>query len=135
MTQLNLIVNSIHSISESKNKDGEIIYSSYEVDDNVELSLIDNGSIPIFERGDIYTIRIDSDGYSWGEINIIPDGINFFANDQNFQFTISDNYLNHIIFKNLVIKYDGIKKEADSYAQIILEINKEKEKRPHQSRR
>ena len=39
----NLIVNSIHSISESKNKDGEIIYSSYEVDDNVVLSLIDNG--------------------------------------------------------------------------------------------
>ena len=87
-----------------------------------ELSLIDNGSIPIFERGDIYTIRIDSDGYSWGEINIIPDGINFFPNDQYFQFTISDNYLNRIIFKNLVIKYDGFKKEADSYAQIILEI-------------
>mgnify|MGYP001465574549 FL=1 len=39
----NLIVNSIHSISESKNNDGEIIYSSYEVDDNVVLSLIDNG--------------------------------------------------------------------------------------------
>ncbi len=39
----NLIVNSIHSISESKNKHGEIIYSSYEVDDNVILSLIDNG--------------------------------------------------------------------------------------------
>ena len=90
-----------------------------------ELSLIDNGSIPIFERGDIYTIRIDSDGYSWGEINIIPDGINFFGNEQNFQFTISDNDLKRIIFKNLVIKYDGYKKEADSYAQIILEINKE----------
>ena len=79
-----------------------------------ELSLIDNGSIPIFERGDICTIRIDSDGYSWGAISIIPDGINFLANDQNFQFTISDNYLNRIIFKNLVIKYDGFKKEADS---------------------
>ena len=39
----NLIVNSIHSISESKNKDGEIIYSSYEVNDSVVLSLIDNG--------------------------------------------------------------------------------------------
>ncbi len=39
----NLIVNSIHSISESKNKDGEIIYSSYEIDNNVVLSLIDNG--------------------------------------------------------------------------------------------
>ena len=39
----NLIVNSIHSISESKKKDGEIIYSSYEIDDNVVISLIDNG--------------------------------------------------------------------------------------------
>ena len=39
----NLIVNSIHSISESKKKDGEIIYSSYEIDNNVVISLIDNG--------------------------------------------------------------------------------------------
>ena len=39
----NLIVNSIHSISESKKKGGEIIYSSYEVDDNIVLSIIDNG--------------------------------------------------------------------------------------------
>ncbi len=39
----NLIVNSIHSISESKKKDGEIIYSSYEIDNSVVISLIDNG--------------------------------------------------------------------------------------------
>jgi two-component system nitrogen regulation sensor histidine kinase NtrY len=39
----NLIVNSIHSINESKKKDGEVIYSSYEMDDNVVISLIDNG--------------------------------------------------------------------------------------------
>ncbi len=49
----NLIVNSIHSISESKNKDGEIIYSSYEVDDNVVLSLIDNGIGLKYEKDEL----------------------------------------------------------------------------------
>ena len=49
----NLIVNSIHSISESKNKDGEIIYSSYEVDDNVLLTLIDNGIGLIYDIEDL----------------------------------------------------------------------------------
>ncbi len=39
----NLIVNSIHSILESKKNDGEIIYLSKEIDNNVEISLIDNG--------------------------------------------------------------------------------------------
>ena len=39
----NLIVNSIHSINESEKKDGEIIYSSYEIDNCVVVSLIDNG--------------------------------------------------------------------------------------------
>ena len=39
----NLIVNSIHSIGESKKNDGEIIYLSKEIDNNVEISLIDNG--------------------------------------------------------------------------------------------
>jgi len=39
----NLIINSIHSINESKKKDGEIVYFSYEIDENVVISLIDNG--------------------------------------------------------------------------------------------
>ena len=39
----NLIVNSIHSIDDSKKKDGEIIYSSCEMDDNIVISLTDNG--------------------------------------------------------------------------------------------
>ncbi len=49
----NLIVNSIHSISESKKKDGEIIYSSYEIDDNVVISLIDNGIGLKYEKEDL----------------------------------------------------------------------------------
>ncbi len=39
----NLIVNSIHSINESKKNNGEIIYFSYEIDGNIVISLIDNG--------------------------------------------------------------------------------------------
>tara|TARA_A100001015_G_scaffold221996_1_gene249965 strand:- start:685 stop:2409 length:1725 start_codon:yes stop_codon:yes gene_type:complete len=39
----NIIINSIHSIEESKSKNGEIIYSSYEIDGGVVLSIKDNG--------------------------------------------------------------------------------------------
>ena len=49
----NLIVNSIHSISESKKKDGEIIYSSYEIDNNVVISLIDNGMGLKYEKEEL----------------------------------------------------------------------------------
>jgi len=49
----NLIINSIHSISESKNKEGEIIYSSYEIEDNVIISLIDNGVGLKYEKDEL----------------------------------------------------------------------------------
>ena len=49
----NLIVNSIHSISESNKNDGEIIYSSCEIDDNIVISLIDNGVGLKYEKEDL----------------------------------------------------------------------------------
>jgi len=49
----NLIVNSIHSINESKKNDGEVIYSSYEIDDNVVISLIDNGAGLKYEKEEL----------------------------------------------------------------------------------
>ncbi len=39
----NIIINSIHSIEESKSMNGEIIYSSYEIDGGIVLSIKDNG--------------------------------------------------------------------------------------------
>ena len=49
----NLIVNSIHSISESNKNDGEIIYSSCEIDDNIVISIIDNGVGLKYEKEDL----------------------------------------------------------------------------------
>ncbi len=49
----NLIVNSIHSINESKKKDGEIIYSSSEIDDNIIISIIDNGAGFKYEKEEL----------------------------------------------------------------------------------
>ena len=49
----NLIINSIHSINESKKKGGEVIYSSYEIDNNVVISLIDNGVGLKYEKEDL----------------------------------------------------------------------------------
>ena len=49
----NLIVNSIHSISESKKNDGEIIYLSNEIDSNVVISLIDNGVGLKYEKDEL----------------------------------------------------------------------------------
>ena len=49
----NLIVNSIHSINESKKNKGEIIYSSYEIDNNVVISLIDNGGGIKYEKEEL----------------------------------------------------------------------------------
>ncbi len=49
----NLIINSIHSINESKKKGGEVIYSSYEIDNNVVISLIDNGVGLKYEKDEL----------------------------------------------------------------------------------
>ena len=49
----NLIVNSIHSIDESKKNEGEIIYLSNETDNNVVISLIDNGVGLKYEKEDL----------------------------------------------------------------------------------
>ena len=49
----NIIVNSIHSIQESKISNGEIIYGSYESEDNVVISFKDNGIGLKYEKDEL----------------------------------------------------------------------------------